>query len=212
MNRTKSKRSKSSGRWLQEHENDFYVLKAREEGYRCRAVYKLLELQEKYQLIKPGMRIVDLGAAPGGWSEVAAKLVGKSGKVIAMDILPMEPVPGVTFLQGDFQEQTVVDALLNELNGKRVDLVICDIAPNMSGNKSIDQPRSMYLVELAFEFAQQTLAEGGAFVCKVFQGEGIDDMLSEIRKRFTKVMSRKPKASRPRSPEVYVVATGFKER
>ena len=210
MNRPRTKRSKSSGRWLQEHETDFYVIKAREEGYRCRAVYKLLELQEKYKLIKPGMRIVDLGAAPGGWSEVAATLVGKQGKVVAMDILPMDPIPGVTFLQGDFHEQASLDALLAELNGESLDLVISDIAPNMSGSKSIDQPRSMYLVELAFEFAQQTLSPGGAFVCKVFQGEGIDELLIEIRKCFAKVMSRKPKASRPRSSEVYIVATGFK--
>lgn len=204
------KRTKSSADWLREHEKDPYVLKARAEGYRCRAVYKLLELQEKDKIIKPGMRVVDLGAAPGGWSEVAVKLVGKNGQIIAMDILPMEPIEGVTFIQGDFREDSVLKALLSAINQQPVDLVISDIAPNMSGSKSVDQPRSMYLVELALDFAQQTLREGGGFVCKVFQGEGIEEVLATVKQRFTKVVTRKPKASRPRSPEVYLVATGFK--
>lgn len=205
------KRTKSSQQWLKEHESDIYVLKARAEGYRSRAVYKLLELQEKYHLIKPGMRVVDLGAAPGGWSQIAVKMIGKKGKIIAMDILPMEPIPGVTFIQGDFQEPEVMTALLNALEQQPLDLVISDIAPNISGNKSVDQARSLYLVELALEFAQQTLSSGGTLVAKVFQGEGTDEFLVTVRQCFTKVAIRKPKASRPRSPEVYIVATGFKK-
>lgn len=204
------KRSKSSNNWIKEHEKDPYVIKARSEGYRCRAVYKLLELQEKDKLIKSGMRIVDLGAAPGGWSQVLVSLVGKKSKIVAMDILPMEPIEGVTFIQGDFREAEVLEKLLTELNHQPVDLVISDIAPNMSGNKTVDQPRVMHLVDLALDFAQQTLCPGGGFVCKIFQGEGVDEVMLELKRHFTKVLTRKPKASRPRSPEVYIVATGFK--
>jgi 23S rRNA (uridine2552-2'-O)-methyltransferase len=204
------KRSKSSTQWLQEHESDVYVQKARECGYRSRATFKLIELQKKYQLIKPGMNVVDLGAAPGGWSEVAVKWVGKKGKVIALDILPMQPIDDVTIIQGDFREDLVLEQLLVEVDNQKIDLVISDIAPNISGNKSIDQPRIMYLVELALDFAVQTLKPGGSFVCKAFQGEGFTEWLAAVRKSFTKVSIKKPDASRARSAEVYLVAQEFK--
>lgn len=210
INIDRMKRSKSSDRWIKEHENDIYVQKARELGYRSRATFKLIELQDKYKLIKPGMNVVDLGAAPGGWSEVAVKWVGKKGKVIALDILPMEPIDDVTIIQGDFREDAVLEQLLDVTNGRAIDLVMSDIAPNISGNKTIDQPRSMYLVELALDFAKQKLVQGGSFVCKAFQGEGFDEWLVDIRDVFKKVSIRKPDASRARSAEVYIVAEGFK--
>ena len=202
-------RSKSSARWLEEHFNDHYVKKSQEDGYRSRASYKLLELHEKDRLFKPGMTVVDLGAAPGGWSQVAAQLVGEKGRVVASDILPMDNLGGVRFIQGDFTEQSVFDELMVEIDGG-ADLVISDMAPNMSGNASIDIPNAMYLVELALDMAKQTLKPGGIFIAKVFQGEGFDDLLSEMRPLFKKVYSRKPDASRARSREVYQVGFGFK--
>jgi len=205
-----ARRSKSSHRWMQRHLNDEYVQRARREGYRSRAAYKLLEIQEKDRILRPGQVVVDLGAAPGGWSQIAAQRVGRKGEVFALDLLEMDPVPGVTFLQGDFREQAVLDRLMDLLEGRRVDLVISDMAPNVSGVAAVDQPRAMYLCELALDFARQVLRPGGAFVTKVFQGEGFDDYVRDLRAAFTKVVTRKPKASRPRSREVYMVATGFK--
>jgi 23S rRNA (uridine2552-2'-O)-methyltransferase len=206
----KSSRSKSSGKWLQEHFDDRYVKQAQQEGYRSRASYKLLELQEKDRLVKPGMTVIDLGAAPGGWSQVAAKLVGSKGQVIASDILAMDNIAGVTFIQGDFTEQAVFDRILTALNKGKVDVVISDMAPNMSGMPAVDQPRAMELVELAVDMAQQVLKRDGAFVCKLFQGEGFDALVLQLRKQYQSVRIRKPPASRARSREVYLVATGFK--
>ena len=203
-------RSKSSGRWLQRHFNDEYVKKAQREGYRSRAAYKLFEIQEKDHLIKPGQVVVDLGAAPGGWSQVARQLVGEQGEVFALDILSMDPMAGVTFIEGDFREQEPLDKLNEALAGRPVDVVISDMAPNVTGMSAIDQPRSMYLVELALDFARQNLKPGGDFVTKVFQGEGYDDFYREMRDSFEKVVTRKPQASRPKSREVYVVGRGFK--
>ncbi|WP_160152625.1 23S rRNA (uridine(2552)-2'-O)-methyltransferase RlmE [Microbulbifer sp. ALW1] len=203
-------RSKSSHRWLREHFNDHYVKQSQKEGYRSRASYKLQELQEKDRLIKPGMTVVDLGAAPGGWSQVAAELVGHKGRVIASDILEMDALAGVEFLQGDFTEESVFEQLLEILGEERADLVISDMAPNMSGVRAVDQPASMYLVELAVDMARQVLKPGGAFVAKVFQGEGFDELIRDLRSQYQTVVTRKPGASRPRSREVYVVARGFK--
>lgn len=203
-------RSKSSGRWLQEHERDEYVLKARKEGYRSRASYKLLELDNKDRLFKPAMTVLDLGAAPGGWSQIAAERVGHKGRVIASDILEMDSIAGVEFVLGDFTEESVYQAILDCLNGDPVDLVISDMAPNMSGMKSIDQPKAMYLMELAEDMAEQILKPGGVFVAKLFQGEGSDEFLRRIKTKFSSVAVRKPDASRARSREVYVVAKGFK--
>jgi 23S rRNA (uridine2552-2'-O)-methyltransferase len=203
-------RSKSSGSWLQEHVSDPYVKQARQEGYRSRASYKLLQLNEKDKLIRPGMLIVDLGSAPGGWSQVAGKLVGTKGKVVATDILPMEPVKDVDFIQGDFTEEPVLRQIIARLEGRKPDLILCDIAPNISGIAVADQASSIYLVELALDFARQVLKPRGDFVVKVFQGAGSDAYLKELRGSFEKLMIRKPAASRPRSREVYVVAKGFK--
>ncbi|WP_043319035.1 23S rRNA (uridine(2552)-2'-O)-methyltransferase RlmE [Microbulbifer sp. HZ11] len=203
-------RSKSSHRWLREHFNDHYVKQSQKDGYRSRASYKLQELQEKDRLIKPGMTVVDLGAAPGGWSQVAAELVGHKGRVLASDILPMDALAGVDFVQGDFTEEAVFEELLEKLGEERADLVISDMAPNMSGVRAVDQPASMYLVELAVDMARQTLKSGGAFVAKVFQGEGFDELIRDLRSQYQSVVTRKPGASRPRSREVYVVARGFK--
>jgi len=202
-------RSKTSASWLKEHFDDQYVKRSKEDGYRSRASYKLLEIQKKDKLFKPGMSVIDLGAAPGGWTQVAAELVGEKGRVIASDILPMDALPDVSFIQGDFTDEEVFDKLMAEIDG-RVDLVISDMAPNMSGNASADIPNAMYLVELALDMAKQTLKPNGAFVAKVFQGEGFDDLLSEMRKVFTKVYSRKPDASRARSREIYQIGIGFK--
>ncbi|GAB2508018.1 23S rRNA (uridine(2552)-2'-O)-methyltransferase RlmE [Microbulbifer agarilyticus] len=203
-------RSKSSHRWLREHFNDHYVKQSQKDGYRSRASYKLQELQEKDRLVKPGMTVVDLGAAPGGWSQVAAELVGHKGRVLASDILPMDALAGVDFVQGDFTEEAVFEELLEKLGEERADLVISDMAPNMSGVRAVDQPASMYLVELAVDMARQTLKSGGAFVAKVFQGEGFDELIRDLRSQYQTVVTRKPGASRPRSREVYVVARGFK--
>jgi 23S rRNA (uridine2552-2'-O)-methyltransferase len=195
---------------LKEHREDPYVQRARKAGYRSRACYKLLELQEKDRLIQPGMTVLDLGSAPGGWSQVAAELVGPSGRVIASDILPMEGLAGVEFVQGDFTEDEVFERLLAAIGGDPVDLVISDMAPNLSGMNAVDQPRSMYLAELALEMARRVLVPGGCFVAKVFHGEGFDDLVREARAVFDKVLTRKPAASRPRSREVYLVAKGYR--
>lgn len=202
-------RSKSSKRWLAEHFDDVYVKRAQKEGWRSRSAFKLLELHEKYQLIKPGMSVVDLGCAPGGWSQLAASLVGPKGRVIGLDILAMEPLADVTFIEGDFTEAESVEKLEAELAGRGVDLVLSDMAPNMSGMAATDQARSMYLVELAFEFAKDHLKPNGAFVVKIFQGEGFDAFVRETRNWFDKVLVRKPDASRPRSREVYLLAIGL---
>jgi len=202
-------RSKSSGRWLKEHFDDPFVKRAQQEGYRSRAVYKLLEIDQKDRLLRPGMTVVDLGAAPGGWAQVAADKVGPQGRVVALDILPMDPIPGVDVVEGDFREDAVLDELLRQLADRPVDLVMSDMAPNISGEKSIDQPRAMYLAELTLDLAREVLAPGGAMVVKVFQGEGFDQFLKELRAAFGKVSVRKPKASRPRSREVYLVARNY---
>lgn len=203
-------KSKSSRRWLQEHHKDQYVQRSRKDGYRSRASYKLLELNEQSGLFKPGQTVVDLGAAPGGWSQVAASLVGDRGRVIASDLLPMDTIAGVEFVQGDFTEVAVCDQLV-ELVGKRgAGLVISDMAPNMSGIRAVDQPRSMYLVELALDMACRMLCPGGIFVSKVFQGEGFDQLLKELRLNFDAVSAKKPGASRDRSRELYWVAKGFR--
>lgn len=198
-------RSKSSGRWLKEHFDDAFVKRAQLEGWRSRAVFKLSELQEKYRLMRPRMVVVDLGAAPGGWSQCAAKAIGPKGRVIALDVLEMEPLGGVEFICGDFTEDAPLAELESALAGDGVDLVLSDMAPNMSGMGLIDQPKAMYLAELALDFARDRLKPGGAFVVKLFQGSGSDAFLLECRESFGKVMIRKPKASRPRSREVYVV-------
>lgn len=203
-------RSKSSSRWLKEHFDDEYVLRAQREGWRSRAVYKLEELDQKYRLLKPGMTVVDLGAAPGGWSQYAAKVLGAKGQVYALDILPMDTLPGVAFIEGDFREENVLEQLKESLGDRVIDLVMSDMAPNISGMDAVDQPRAMYLVELAVDFAREMLRPGGAFVCKVFQGEGFDALVQALRKDFGRVVVRKPKASRPRSREVYLVASDRK--
>ena len=200
----------SSRRWMHEHLSDEFVKKAQKEGYRSRAVYKLLEIVEKKAIIRNGDKVLDLGAAPGGWSQVAAKLVGSQGKVIASDILPIELIDGVDFLQGDFTEQSVYDDLLVMTDGAKVDVVLSDMAPNMSGQLSVDQPKSMYLAELAIEMAIKTLNPGGSFVVKIFQGDGFDVFVQNAKKAFKKVSVIKPKASRPRSKEVYLLASQLK--
>ncbi len=204
-------RSKSSNRWLQEHFNDNYVKSSQGDGYRSRASYKLIELDKKDQLFKRGMAVVDLGAAPGGWSQVAIEKVGDNGSVLASDILSMDPIAGVTFVEGDFTEESVLNTLLDTLGDAKADLVISDMAPNMSGIAEIDQPQSMYLVELALDMARQVLKPGGTMVAKVFQGEGFDEYMKDCRQSFKKVVIRKPDASRARSREVYIVAKQFVE-
>jgi len=199
-------RSKSSKKWLAEHFDDHYVKMAQQQGLRSRSAFKLLELQEKYHLIRPGMVVVDLGAAPGGWSQVAAPLAGESGKILALDLLDMDPLEGVEFVQGDFTEDESLHALEALLNGREVDLVLSDMAPNMSGMSTIDQARAMYLAELALEFVRSHLKPGGDYVVKLFQGTDFDNYVREVRSLFGKVQVRKPKASRPRSREVYLLA------
>ncbi len=200
----------SSRRWMNEHLNDEYVKKAQREGYRCRAVYKLIEIIDKNQIITKGDRVLDLGAAPGGWSQVAAKIVGKTGQIIASDILPIEEIPGVDFLQGDFTEMSVYKALLSLTKDQKMNTVLSDMAPNMSGQLSVDQPKSMYLAELALDMAIKTLTPNGHFLVKVFQGDGFDAYVQIARKTFKKVAIKKPKASRPRSKEVYLLASQLK--
>jgi 23S rRNA (uridine2552-2'-O)-methyltransferase len=203
-------RSRSSGRWLSEHFSDEYVRQAQALGYRSRAVFKLKELDEREHLFKPGMVVLDLGAAPGGWSQYAAERIGKSGKIIALDLLPMEAIPGVTFIQGDFREEAVLARLMAELAGRPVDLVLSDMAPNMSGNRVVDQARGMHLAELALETARDVLRPGGSYVTKLFQGSDVDAYVREIRSLFARVAVRKPKASRDRSPEVYLIGKSKK--
>jgi 23S rRNA (uridine2552-2'-O)-methyltransferase len=203
------KKSKSSHQWLDRHFNDEYVKRAQAEGYRSRASYKLLELQEKDHLLTPGQVVVDLGAAPGGWSQVAEKLVGEKGMVFALDILAMDPIGGVNFIQGDFREDDVLAQFHALLAGRPVDLVISDMAPNVSGMSAVDQPRAMHLCELALDYAREVLRPGGSFVVKVFQGEGFDQYVKEMRSSFAKVVTRKPAASRAQSREVYLVARSY---
>jgi len=203
-------RSKSSSRWMQEHFEDEYVKMAQAQGYRSRAVFKLKEIQDKDQLIKPGMNIVDLGAAPGGWSQFARQLLGKKNKLVALDILPMDALDGVDFIQGDFREEMVLEQLFAVLQGAPVNLVMSDMAPNMSGNKGVDLPRAIYLGELALDAAKTVLSKDGSFLVKLFHGEGFESFHNEVQRHFSKVVIRKPKASRPRSNEVYILAKGFK--
>jgi len=205
-----AKKRSSSKSWLKEHRDDPYVQRAQKEGYRSRACYKLLELQQRDRLIRPGMTVVDLGSAPGGWSQVAVEQVGHKGRVIASDILPMDNLAGVEFILGDFTEDDIFAQILRAIGEGPVDLVISDMAPNMSGVSAVDQPRSMYLVELAVDMARRVLAPGGSFVAKVFHGEGFDELFRDVRDSFDKVLTRKPKASRPRSREVYLVAKDFR--
>lgn len=203
-------RSKSSGHWLQEHFQDEYVKQAQALGYRSRAVFKLQEIQEKDRIISTDSTIVDLGAAPGGWSQYARQIVGKKHKIIALDILPMEPLEGVDFIEGDFREQEVIDQLYKMLDGANVDLILSDMAPNMSGSKEMDQPRAIYLGELALDAARTVLSRNGTFLVKMFQGAGFDAYMQDVKSSFNQVIIRKPKASRPRSNEVYILAKGFK--
>jgi 23S rRNA (uridine2552-2'-O)-methyltransferase len=204
------KRSKTSQRWLKQHEQDPYVKKARVEGYRSRASYKLLEINDRLNLFRPGQIIVDLGAAPGGWSQVAERCARPAGRIIALDLLEMEAIPGVEVIRGDFTTDDVYAGLQETLRGCAVDLVISDMAPNLSGMKHIDLPRSAFLVELALDFADKVLAKGGIVVTKVFEGEGIDDLRNQIRSRYTRLVNMKPKASRGRSRELYLVGIGHK--
>jgi len=202
-------RSKQSKGWLKEHFDDPYVKQAQQAGFRSRAVFKLQEIDEKDHLFKKGMTVVDLGAAPGGWCQYARKHLASNDLVVALDILEMEPLERVTFIQGDFTEQAPLEALLVALNDRRVDLVLSDMAPNISGMKVVDQPRAMYLAELALDFCHKTLRIGGDFLVKVFQGEGFDEYLKLLRENFKQVVVRKPKASRPRSREVYLLARDY---
>jgi len=203
-------RSKSSKQWLKEHFDDDYVRRSQEQGYRSRASFKLLEMQEKDQLIRPGMTVVDLGAAPGGWSQVASELVGDGGRVVATDILPMDGIAGVDFIQGDFTEEVVLQQVLDTVGEGGIDLVISDMAPNISGMKEIDQPRSMYLAELALDLARSILDPGAYFVVKVFQGAGFPEFQRDMQSSFASVKTRKPKASRARSAEVYLLGSEFR--
>jgi 23S rRNA (uridine2552-2'-O)-methyltransferase len=204
------KRRKSSRQWLDRHFSDTYVKRAQREGYRSRAVFKLMEIQQKDKLIKAGMWVVDLGAAPGGWSQLAKQLVGETGRVFALDLLEMQPLAGVDFIQGDFRAKSTLEELHKILADQKVDLVISDLAPNVTGIASVDQPRAIYLSELALEFAKEVLKPGGYLLVKVFQGEGFDQYLQQLRSAFGKVVTRKPKSSRPKSREIYLVAGNFK--
>ncbi|MDO5050764.1 MAG: RlmE family RNA methyltransferase [Moraxella equi] len=203
---TNKKFSKSSKAWMKEHIDDYYVQQAQKDGYRARAAYKLLEINEKTSLIKKGMTVVDLGSAPGSWSQVAGGLVGDDGILIASDILPMDTLENVTFIQGDFREEEVFNKIMNKVGGRRVDVVLSDMAPNTSGMSAVDMPRMMYLCELAVDFALKVLPEGGALIMKVFQGEGSPELRADMQKQFSKIKSIKPKASRPRSKEMFWVA------
>ena len=203
-------RSKSSANWLREHFNDPFVKQAQKDGYRSRASYKLLEIQEKDRLIRPGMSVIDLGAAPGGWSQVTSRLIGGQGRLIASDILEMDSIPDVTFIQGDFTDDGVLQRILEAVGDSHVDLVISDMAPNMSGTPAVDMPRAMFLCELALDLATRVLKPGGDFLIKIFQGEGFDVYLKDVRSKFDKVQMRKPSSSRDRSREQYLLAKGFK--
>lgn len=203
-------RSKTSAAWLKEHVEDVWVQKAQKEGYRSRAAYKLIEIDEKDRLLRSGLTVIDLGSAPGGWSQVLSERLAGQGKIIASDLLPMDAIPDVEFIQGDFTEDEVLQSILTAMQGKEADLVISDMAPNLSGMNAIDQPKAMYLVELALDLAEQVLKPGGDLLAKVFQGEGYEDYLKLLRSRFNKVITRKPAASRARSREVYLLALGYK--
>ena len=203
------KRSKSSARWLAEHANDEYVKRAQKEGWRSRAVFKLEQIQLTERLLRPGIRCVDLGAAPGGWSQYAARIIGDTGRIVATDILAMDAIPGVDFVQGDFREPDVLQQVLQCVGSTKVDLVLSDMAPNMAGIDAVDQPRSMYLAELALEFADRVLAPGGDLLVKLFQGVGFEQMIKDARRRYGRVATKKPKASRTRSPEIYLLARQF---
>lgn len=205
------KRSKSSRRWLDEHFSDHYVKEAKKLGYRSRACFKLIEIQEKDRIIKRGMKLVDLGASPGGWSQMAVDWIGESGRIFALDILPMESIPFVDFIQGDFTQESVLEDLLKVLGGVQVDLILSDMSPNTSGMKAVDGPKAMLLCELALDFCDHSLRHKGAFLVKVFQGIGFDNYLKLLRQKFERVVVRKPLASRARSKEVYMLATGFKK-
>ncbi|MCX2898633.1 23S rRNA (uridine(2552)-2'-O)-methyltransferase RlmE [Pseudomonas mandelii] len=205
-------RSKTSLKWLQRHVNDPYVKQAQKDGYRSRASYKLLEVQEKYKLIRPGMSVVDLGAAPGGWSQVTSRLIGGQGRLIASDILEMDSIPDVTFIQGDFTEDKVLAEILEAVGNSQVDLVISDMAPNMSGTPEVDMPKAMFLCELALDLAARILKPGGNFVIKVFQGEGFDAYVKDARQKFDKVQMIKPDSSRGSSREQYMLAWGYRGR
>ncbi len=203
------KRRKSSRQWLDRHFNDTYVKQAQQQGYRSRAVFKLQEIQVRDKLLAPEQIVVDLGAAPGSWSQFAKGIVGRSGRVVALDLLPIDPIDGVDFIQGDFREAEPLEELRKLLAGNRVDLVMSDMAPNVSGMAAVDQPRAIYLCEIALEFARETLKPGGGLIVKVFQGEGFDGFIREVRSSFSRVVTRKPKASRPKSREVYLVAGNY---
>ncbi|MBF6032341.1 23S rRNA (uridine(2552)-2'-O)-methyltransferase RlmE [Pseudomonas sp. P155] len=205
-------RSKTSLGWLKRHVNDPYVKQAQKDGYRSRASYKLLEIQEKYKLIRPGMSVVDLGAAPGGWSQVTSRLIGGQGRLIASDILEMDSIPDVTFIQGDFTEDEVLGRILDAVGNSQVDLVISDMAPNMSGTPEVDMPKAMFLCELALDLAERILKPGGNFVIKIFQGEGFDVYLKDARKKFDKIQMIKPDSSRGSSREQYMLAWGYRGR
>jgi len=203
-------RSKTSQKWLKEHHDDAYVLRARREGYRSRAVYKLIEIQHKDQILKPGQIVLDLGAAPGGWSEYAVQILGNNGRLIAVDLLPVDPIAGMEFIKGDFGERETLDQILDLIDRQPIDLVLSDMAPNISGIGTVDQPKSVYLAELAFELARDCLRGEGCFVVKLFQGEGFEALTSAFRLAFKSVRYRKPKASRARSREIYAVCCGLK--
>lgn len=203
-------RTKSSQRWLTRNARDKYVKRARQEGARSRAIFKLEEIDRRDHLLRPGMMVVDLGAAPGGWSQYVKSRVGDSGRVLALDILPMQPIVGVEFIEGDFTEQPVLDLLMQRIEGKPVDLVISDMAPNMTGVASVDQARSMNLAELALEFSDKSLKPGGSLLVKTFQGAGFNEFHSQLRRRFEKLVSRKPPASRTESKEIYLLGRGFR--
>jgi 23S rRNA (uridine2552-2'-O)-methyltransferase len=205
------KRTRTSKAWMQEHVNDEFVKRANIEGYRSRAAYKLMELDDRDKLIRPGMTVVDLGAAPGSWSQVVVERLKNQGRVIGLDLLEMHPLPGVRFILGDFTEESVLARLEEMLNGQPVDLVISDMAPNMSGIGLIDQSRAMYLAELSFEFSRQWLKPGGNFLVKVFIGSGFDELVKSMRPEFEKVFTRKPKASRDRSAETYLIGLGRRQ-
>lgn len=210
LNVSNKKRSASSTRWLNEHFKDQFVLQAQKKGLRSRAWFKLEEIQKTDKLFKPGMTVVDLGAAPGGWSQYVASVIGNKGRIIACDLLPMDPIVGVDFLQGDFRDEAILNALLARVDEDKVQVVMSDMAPNMSGQPAVDIPRAMYLVELALDMCRDVLAPNGSFIVKVFQGEGFEQYLKAIREMFKVVKIRKPQASRARSREVYIVATGRK--
>ena len=203
-------RTKSSQRWLARNAKDKYVRRAREEGARSRAIYKLEEIDRRDRLLRPDMTVIDLGAAPGGWSQYVKSRVGESGRVLALDILPMEPIVGVEFIEGDFTEQPVLDLLMQRIQGKPVDLVISDLAPNMTGVASVDQARVMNLAELVLEFSDKSLKPGGSLLIKAFQGSGFNELYAQLRRRFEKLVTRKPSASRAESKEIYLLGRGFR--